>query len=120
MNFEVIINKHYIEVEENNNITKGFSDVFQLPNENSILINLGRRQFELLGEINPNLQNRQGIYLYKYIHNEVIKKTQEEIDLEVSELKPIEPTLSEIDLVKQKLKTMEEIVDELIVNSLEV
>ena len=49
-------NKHYIRLDENNYVIKGFSDAFEEPLPTDICINEnGGRHFELFGEINPNL-----------------------------------------------------------------
>ena len=106
-------NKHYIRLE-NTNITKGFSDAFETPLETDICVNEeGGRHFELFGVINPSLVNYKGIYLYKY-NEDVIKKTDEEIQIEVDAL-PIKPTVipledrvtnAEVDIV-----TLEETID---------
>ncbi len=80
MNF---YNKQYIRVDENKNITYGFSDAFEQPQENDICINeQAERHFELLGNTNPSLMNFEGVYLYKYENGNIIKKSEEDIALE--------------------------------------
>lgn len=75
MNF---LNKHYIRIDEQNNITHGFSDAFEQPQGSDILINdLGGRHFELFGQINPSIQNEQGVYLYRYSDGVILHKTSE-------------------------------------------
>ena len=78
------MSKHYIRLDSNNNIVYGFSDDFEQPLVADICINEdGGRHFELNGVINPPLASAQGIYLYKYVNNEVILKTEAEIQQEM-------------------------------------
>lgn len=74
-------NKHYIRVLDGN-IIKGFSDAFDIPNENDICINTnGGRHFEISGELNPSLYV-DGVCLYKYTNNKIVKKTDDEVNTE--------------------------------------
>jgi len=53
--------------------------------EEDICINpRGNRQFELLEEINPSLQNHQGFFLYKYINHEIIKQDLDDLESDLS------------------------------------
>lgn len=73
-------NKHYIRLDENNNIIRGFSNVFEEPQEGDICINeQGGRHFELNGVINPRLINESGIFLFRYENGKVIAKTPDEL-----------------------------------------
>lgn len=73
----------YIRVDLNNNIIKGFSDVFEAPIEGDICIDdSDTRHFHIAGEANPPLCNVDGVYLYKYIDGEIVKKTADEITAE--------------------------------------
>lgn len=73
----------YIRVDLNNNIIKGFSDVFETPVEGDICIDESNTRHFYIGEdINPPLYNMTGTYLYKYVDNTIIKKTDEEIAAE--------------------------------------
>lgn len=75
-------NKHYITLDENCNIINGFSDAFNQPSQSDICINnLGGRHFILNGIENPQLIDKQ-VYLYKFVDLTVIKKTDEELQLE--------------------------------------
>lgn len=76
MNF---YNKHYIRIDNENNIVHGFSDAFEQPQEGDILINeQGGRQFEFYinGNIylgaNPSLRDFDGKFLYKWDGKEVV------------------------------------------------
>lgn len=72
--------KHYIKINENNLIVKGFSTEFEEPQDSDICISeTGGRHFELLGEVNPNLVTIKGVYLYKYENGKAIRRTDEEI-----------------------------------------
>ena len=72
----------YIRVKETN-LIKGFSDVFEDPIEGDICIDESdTRHFHIEGETNPTMCNGEGVYLYKYINGQIIKKTEEEIEAE--------------------------------------
>lgn len=89
-------NKHYIRLDADSNIIKGFSNAFEQPQDGDICINeQGGRHFELFGQINPQLRNEQGVYLYRYIDGELIVKTTEEIDAEMPMPKQPVPTLEQ-------------------------
>lgn len=98
----IFYNKHYISVDEQNRIINGFSDAFRQPSNTDICINeQGGYQFRLFpgGEENPALFDREGmIPLYAYIDGEVVKRTEEEIEVDRAALivpKP-EPTAEEL------------------------
>jgi hypothetical protein len=62
-------NKHFIRLDENNNIIRGFSDAFEQALEGDICINEeGGYQFRLFpdGEENPQLFNDDHEALYKW------------------------------------------------------
>lgn len=76
-------NKHYIRLDDENNIIKGFSDAFKQPQPDDILINeQGGRHFELLGQVNPSLVDGRGVHLYKYVNGQIVVKTPDEINRE--------------------------------------
>ncbi len=88
-------NNHYIRLDSNNRIIKGFSDAFEQPEVNDICINQeGCRHFELLGQINPPLTNISGIHLYKYTDGAVTETTEAE---RAAELAAMPKPVSEID-----------------------
>ena len=89
--------KHYIRLDNENRIIKGFSDDFEQALETDICVNEGEgRHFELNGVINPPLTNLKGIYLYKYENDEIVQRTEEEIQRDIVTI-PVEP--SQTDLV---------------------
>lgn len=77
-------NKHYIRCREDGCIVDGFSDAFRQPKDMDICINeQGGYQFRLFpdGEENPVLFNFDyTIPLYRWENNEVIRRTEEEIE----------------------------------------
>lgn len=88
--------KHYIRVDANNRIIKGFSTAFEQPLETDICINEdGGRHFEMLGIVNPPLMNMQGIYLYKYENGEAIERTAEEMQADIDTSSKPAPGLEE-------------------------
>lgn len=92
---------HYIKVDDNGNITDGWSSG---PNYNkdttdAIVINeKGDYQFRLVfpdgtqSEENPSLWDWNGINLYKYIDRDIIHKTDEEIQAEIDLIPPPPPS----------------------------
>ena len=75
--------KHYIISDESGRVLRGFSDDFEQPDANSICINEdGGRHFELNGVINPPMTDYSGVPLYKIDGDEVVDRTQEEIDVD--------------------------------------
>ncbi|BCK01707.1 hypothetical protein [Anaerocolumna chitinilytica] len=92
---EGFYNKHYIRLDTNNCIIKGFSDAFEQPEENDNCINQeGGRHFELLGQVNPSLISLSGVHLYKYSNGVIVETTEAE---RAAELAAMPKTVSEID-----------------------
>ena len=59
--------KHYIVIDQQNRVLRGFSDDFEQPDESAICINEdGGRHFELNGVINPPMVDMFGVPLYKF------------------------------------------------------
>ena len=84
-----ICNRHYITVGENGCILNGFSDAFCQPTVTDICINeQGGYQFRLRpgGEENPLLFGEGMIPLYKWDGNAVQRRSQAEIDADISAL----------------------------------
>ena len=80
------MNKHYIRLDANNNITKGFSDAFEIAQQDDICIcEDGGRHLELNGVINPALRDEDGCPNYKYINSEILELTNEEKTLWITE-----------------------------------
>lgn len=100
--------KHYITLDVKGSVIKGFSSEFEQPAFDDICINEnGGRQFELMGEINPNIFNHKGQPLYTYKDNIVLALT----DAEREALYPVivEPSMSlstRLDLVEAMLNDM--------------
>ena len=87
-------NKHYIRIDNQNRIIHGFSDAFEQPQADDILLNEnGGRQFEMLvdGEwlTNPQLLNEWQVSLYKWNGKKVLKRTEQEVGDDTPE--PPEP-----------------------------
>lgn len=96
--------KHYVKLNEKGEITKGFSDELEVPETEDVLINEdGGRQFELAGQVNPALMDKD-IYLYVYKNGEVKRKTDKAIQKEqeaIDSARVVEP--SEIETIKTTL-----------------
>jgi hypothetical protein len=87
--------KHYVRIDSQNRIIKGFSADFEQPQDTDICINAdGGRQFELNGVINPSLINRNEVWLYKYVDGTVSQRSAEEVQSEIDAINnaPKEPT----------------------------
>jgi hypothetical protein len=87
--------KHYVMIDENGVILRGFSTDFEQPADGDVCIcEDGGRHFELNGVINPPLTNHDGIPLYKIVKGKVVARTAKEIDAEKAEFISV-PTLEE-------------------------
>ena len=98
--FEPVSNNHFVEVDEQNRIVKGWSDAFAPATENSIVINeQGGYQFRLWpeGEENPNLFTIDGVPLYKWDGQQVIARDKTEIEADRAAMpkQPAIPTYEE-------------------------
>ncbi len=76
--------RHFIKIDQDNNIIKTFTDAFEEPDQDSILVNEdGDRHFNLdLME----LKNDIIFYKYKYENGQVIKKTEEDYNNEINSI----------------------------------
>jgi len=75
--------KHYIRLNDNEDIIKGFSTAFEQSQEGDILINESENlHFRLFpdDEENPLLQNEYGVFLYRYVNGGIVAKTNEEME----------------------------------------
>lgn len=103
--------KHYVRLNEKNEIVKGFSDELEAPEKEDICINEdGGRQFELNEEVNPSLAELN-VYLYIYEKGVVKRKTEKAIQKEqeaFNSKKVLEPT--EVEKLNAALLEMGEIV----------
>lgn len=82
MNF---YNRHYITVDEENRIIRGFSDAFSQPSDTDICINeRGGYQFRLFpgGRENPRLFDRGAVpvALYRWDGSDPVLRTAEELE----------------------------------------
>jgi hypothetical protein len=104
VSMEQLYNKHYIRLDANNCITKGFTDAFENPIETDICISEeGGRHFELNGVTNPPLTDMQGVHFYKYINENVVETTEAERQAEfdtftiVDEADPVAEYMIDLD-----------------------
>ena len=99
------MHKHYIRIQDGK-IVKGFSDAFESPTKDDILIaEDAGRHFELFDQINPPLTNERGIALYKHSKGKVVERTKVEIDADIANIPEPEP--SEMEQLKAKVEAME-------------
>ncbi len=117
---EELKNKYYIRLNEDGRIIKCFSDVFEEPLENDILISEDYgSQFRITSEVLSqdlqqcaNVENgliltdENGIYILKYEDSLIQKLTDEEYEMEIDNLPVSEPTKMEV-LEKENLALME-------------
>ena len=102
-----IYNKHYIRLDSENRIIKGFSDAFETALSTDICINeQGGRHFELNGVINPPLTNENGVYLYKYANGAVSERTSEEIQADINALPVTVSAAEKTDMAIAELTVM--------------
>lgn len=89
-------NKHYIRLDNQSRIVKGFSDLIEQPLETDICINKdASSQFMLLGNQNPPLIDFDRCHLYKYVNSEILETTEAEKQAELADLPLPEPTETE-------------------------
>jgi len=97
--------KHYIITDELGRVLRGFSDDFEQPTESAICITEdGGRHFELNGVINPPMTDELGVPLYKFDGDQVIERTQEELDAD-------KPVVVPVPTVEERLAQVEELVN---------
>jgi len=88
--------KHFIRTDAQNRVIKSFSTAFEQPLPSDILINTeGGRHFEIDDEVNPSLYNEKWIPLFKYEAGKIVKRTDQEIQVDIDALPPAPPTLVE-------------------------
>lgn len=98
---DIFYNRHYITVDENNIILDGWSDGPHPEKDTSKAICINKKggyQFRLYpdGEENPYLYDfMSNIPLYKYENNQVIQRSQEEIDEDIKKIPEPAPTVTE-------------------------
>ena len=89
------MSKHYVIINDSGCVLRGFSDFFEQPNDSAICINEDARvHFELDCVINPPMTDYNGTPLYKLDGEQVVARTQEELDADKPVIVPI-PTLEE-------------------------
>lgn len=87
--------KHFIITDEQGRITRGFSDDFEQPDASAICIcEDGGRHFELNGVVNPPMTDYNGVPLYKLDGNDVVPRSQSELDADLPVATPVAPTPS--------------------------
>lgn len=100
MDEEFYYNKHYIVIDNHNNIVRYWSDgpCPGYDTANAICINdKGGYQFRLFpdGEENPSLYTYDFIPLYKWENNQVIRRTEEELAADRAAIPAPPPTMQE-------------------------
>ena len=88
---DVFYNNHYIRLDEQNRIVHGFSDAFESPTENDILINAeGSYQFRLVagGEENPQLCDEYFVPLYIYDNGKIARRSSSDVEADRPEPEP--------------------------------
>ena len=94
-------NKHYVKLRDDNAIIGYFSDAFQQPDADSVLIPGIGYQFRLWPlEIesdlvknpeNPNIWTPEGIPMYKWDGSKVVKRSDAEIQADITKIPPPMP-----------------------------
>lgn len=98
-------NKHYINLDAQGRITDGWSDGPHQGRDttNAICINeQGGYQFRLFpgGEENPPLRTMDGIPLYRWDGEQVVARTEEEIEADRAAIQKPAPEPSQLDRVE--------------------
>ena len=104
--------KHYIITDESGRILRGFSDDFEQPDASAICINEDSgRHFELNGVINPPMTDYNGVPLYKFNGEQIVARTQEELDAD----KPAETPAITAPTIEDRTSALEAALLELII-----
>jgi hypothetical protein len=76
--------RQYIRVDDRGNIIRAYSTAFAAPVSGDILISDPTAQGHvcLCGEVNPQLVDASGIYLYRWTGTEVVRKSDAEMRAE--------------------------------------
>lgn len=73
--------KHYIAIDKDNYVLRGFSTAFVRPTESDICINKkASRHFELFGMVNPPMRRHDRCPLYKWNGTQVVKVSKSELN----------------------------------------
>lgn len=107
--------KHYVTINENGVILRGFSDDFEQPNVGDVCIcEDGGRHFELNGVINPSMTDYNGVPLYKMVGGKVTARAQEELDADKPVVVPaptIDERLAEVEALVKGTPTYGELLE---------
>lgn len=88
--------RHYIKIDDRNRVLHGYSDAFELPEQGDICINeQAGRHFELFGQVNPLITTAEGVPMYKWDGEQVVERTEQEIQADVDALPPHLPSAQE-------------------------
>ena len=102
---QMYANEIYIEVDEQNRITKIFSSVFEEPKETSILLDKGHGDRFVHAHLYFEKPIFDQSYNYKYEDGEVIERTEEE---KQGDITPYEPQPTELEVAQAKIKELEQ------------
>lgn len=81
--------KHFVRVDDRNRVIYGYTIAFEQPKVGDVcIVEDGIRQFQL------SYKTMDGVPLYKVVNGELMERTQEEIDADISAL-PTPPPTSE-------------------------
>lgn len=88
--------KHYIRVNAQDVVIHCFSDAFEKPGTDDICINeQAGRHFELFGQVNPLITTAEGVPMYKWDGEQVVERTEQEIQADIDALPPHPPSAQE-------------------------
>ena len=100
--------KHYIITDDSGRVLRGFSDDFEQPDASAVCINEdGGRHFELNGSINPPMADCSGVPLYKFNGEQVVARTQEELDAD-------KPVVFAVPTIEERTSALESALLELV------
>ncbi len=88
--------------QQDNVVVKIFSDVFEQPNENDILIESGNSEYHSHPHLKYQLTDDLRCHNYKIVDGKIVERTAEEKAEEYKKIQPTEPTTEE------KIKELQE------------
>lgn len=95
----------YVEVDEKNRIVKIFSDLFEQPTDKSIFIEAGQGDRFTHAHLYLEKPIYDTAYNYKYEDGEVVERTEEEKQEDITH---VEPQPTELEIAQAKIAELEE------------
>ena len=106
------MHNHYIRTIEDGIIVHGFTDAFESPQPDDILIREnGPRHFH--EAFREPLINERGQFRFRWSNGQIVERTQQELDEEWAHRPPAPPTMKQrLEAAEQALRALMEVVSD--------